>query len=451
MARHELNFTKTALEQLRPPIAGERLEVFDSKTPGLMVRVSPTGVKTFYARRWIKGDGRAERITIGRFPACSVENARKAAGRINHAIAEGDNPAEAVREKKAELTLGEMFSQYIERYALPRGKKSVSAMREMWERYLGALPVVERKPRGKARTKHDHGVNWENKKLSAVKSADVMRLHADLGKAGVQTTANRVVELLSSLFNKAAEWSLYAGPNPAAKVEPFREVKRDRFIQADELPRFFAALATEPSKDVRDFVLLALLTGARRGNVLAMEWAHVSLDRSEWRIPETKNGETQTVPLTAEAIAVLKERIPMDEATGKKTAKPSAGFVFASVSKTGHIANPKKGWARVLKSAGIEDLRIHDLRRSLGSWQAKTGASLAIIGKSLGHKTASATMIYARLDQDPVRASMERATSAILKAGKLKASANVVPIKAKPKAKARSKSNVVPLTSRKKV
>ncbi len=420
MARHAINFTKAALDRLPIPDPGKRTEVFDTKAAGLHVRITANGDKTFCVKRWVKAHGKSERITIGRFPGVTIEQARNAAGRIGAAIAEGRNPAEALREKRAELTLGELFELYLERYALPRGKKTAAAMREMWERYLGVLPPQERKPRGKLRTKHRAGVNWQKRKLSMIKPAEVVRLHTDLGRAGVKTTANRVVELVSALFHWASRSDLFKGANPAAKIEPFQEVKRDRFIQADEMPRFFSALAEEPAKDVRDFVLLSLLTGARRGNVLAMRWDDVSLDLDEWRIPETKNGEAQRIPLSPEAVEVLKSRKPQ---RGEPT-----GYVFSSPSASGYMTNPKRGWRRILDRAEIAELRIHDLRRSLGSWQAKTGASLAIIGKSLGHKSASATMIYARLDQDPVRQSVNVATAAMLKAAGVKKSAGVVKI-----------------------
>lgn len=95
----------------------------------------------------------------------------------------------------------------------------------------------------------------------------------------------------------------------------------------------------------------------------------------------------------------------------------------------GHIVEPKKAWKRVLERAGIDDLRIHDLRRTLGSWQAKTGASLTIVGKSLNHKSPSTTAIYARLDLDPVRESVDRATGAILAAAGVKETASIVSIK----------------------
>jgi integrase len=159
---------------------------------------------------------------------------------------------------------------------------------------------------------------------------------------------------------------------------------------------------------IRDYVLLSLLTGARRDNVLSMRWRDVALARAEWRIPRTKDGTPQTIPLSGEALAVLARRASR-AASGEM-------FVFPGAGRSGHLVEPKKGWERILERAGIEDLRIHDLRRSLGSWQAKTGASLAIIGKTLNHKNTQTTAIYARLDLDPVRESVARATAAMLQA-----------------------------------
>jgi len=109
----------------------------------------------------------------------------------------------------------------------------------------------------------------------------------------------------------------------------------------------------------------------------------------------------------------------------------SSIWVFPGTGVTGHLVEPKKAWKRVLERAGISNLRIHDLRRTLGSWQAKTGASLVIVGKSLNHKSPSTTAIYARLDLDPVRESVERATGAMLVAAGLKQEAEIVPFKQK--------------------
>ena len=167
-------------------------------------------------------------------------------------------------------------------------------------------------------------------------------------------------------------------------------------------------MAAEPNQVIRDYILISLLTGARRDNVLSMRWRDVFIDQAEWRIPRTKNGTPQTIPLSAEAMVILERR--------SKDAAGASGFVFPGGGASRHLVEPRKGWQRVLAQAGIEDLRIHDLRRSLGSWQAKTGASLAIIGKSLNHKNVQTTAIYARLDMEPVRASVARATAAILDA-----------------------------------
>ena len=165
---------------------------------------------------------------------------------------------------------------------------------------------------------------------------------------------------------------------------------------------------------MRDLFLLALLTGARRSNVSAMRWADIDLVTGVWRIAKTKNGTPQTVTLSPEAVTVLASR------------KASGVFVFPGSGKTKHIVEPKNAWAKLLKQAGIENLRIHDLRRTLGSWQARTGASLPIIGKSLNHKTHQATAIYARLDLDPVRQSVNTATAAIMEAAGFKKKADAI-------------------------
>jgi integrase len=151
-----------------------------------------------------------------------------------------------------------------------------------------------------------------------------------------------------------------------------------------------------------------------------MRWEAISFDRGEWRIPETKNGTPHVITLSPEALAILATRKPA-EATGYVLPGPPG--------KTGHLEEPRKGWERILARAGIEDLRIHDLRRTLGSWQAKIGASLSIIGRSLNHKSPNTTAIYARLDLDPVRESVARATNAMLAAAGLKPAVEVTPIR----------------------
>ena len=441
MGATRIRFTKEALENLPLPEAGERVTYHDAKTTGLQLRVTAAGIKTFSVFRRSKG-GQPERITLGRFPDMTVEQARKMAARVNSAIEEGLNPADVKRAHKGEPTLSEFFEEYGERHG--KKKRAWHDDQQRYRDYLG-------KPLGA-------------RKVSAITREMIGRILSDMerdGKAGA--TVNNVRALASGIFGKAIEWS-YLTNNPVKGIKTRKSNKRDRFLQADELPRFFVSVGEEQNDSMRDYVLLSLLTGARRANVLAMRWNQINFTDGIWRIPDTKNGTPQNVTIAPEALAILKAR--------KETAE--GAFVFPGDGKSGHLAEPRKGWVRILdrdelkqlatriQAAGgtfavktgealadalerarkaakklkvdregcrIHDLRIHDLRRTLGSWQAKQGASLAIIGKSLNHKSQAATAIYARLDLDPVRASVNSATAAMLEAGGMKRPAEVVAIR----------------------
>ena len=218
------------------------------------------------------------------------------------------------------------------------------------------------------------------------------------------------------MFNKAIEWELWSKDNPAKYIKQFKEESRERFLESDEIPAFFESLAKEKNTTIRDYILLSLLTGARQSNVLSMKWEQISFNRSEWLIPKTKNGKPHKLPLVKEALEILQER----------KSHSSSDFVLEGKGKTGHLVEAKAGWKRILKRAGIKNLRLHDLRRSLGSWQASTGANLSIIGKTLAHKSISTTAIYARLSISPVRDSMEKAVGAIYDEKQQETTADIV-------------------------
>jgi integrase len=393
----KFNFTKADIDVLPLPQKGKRDTYQDTKVNGLHLRISATGIKTFSVFKRIKG-GNPERITLGRFPDMTIDQARRKTMEINLAIADGRNPAEAKRKLKSELLFGDLFAEYIERHSKPK-KKTWTEDLEKYKNYI-------EKPLGK-------------RKLSDIDRAAVSLIHSNITKAGHPIAANRILALISSVFG----WAISAGlweNNPAIGIRRNKERSRDRFIQSDELPRFFQALSEEPNETIRDYILISLLTGARRSNVCSMRWQDINFERAEWRIEATKNDTPQTVTLSPEAIEVLQNRKSDD-----------SEFVFPGTGKSGHLQEPRKGWERILKCAGIKDLRLHDLRRTLGSWQAKTGASLAIIGKSLNHKNQNTTAIYARLDLDPIRDSVNTATSAMLAAGGLTKPGEIVQFKKK--------------------
>lgn len=394
MAENKINFTKAVLDALPLPENGKRNAYHDSKTNGLQLRITSTGVKTFSLFRRVK-NSLPERVTLGRYPDMSIEQARKEAIRLNGLLVQGINPNSDARALKTETTLQEIFDDFLIHRRNKRGAflsdKTKRTYKYDFDFYLG---------------------KWAKRKLSQFKDTDFGNLHREIGKDH-PTTANRVIAMASSLFNYANERKVYKGENPAQGIKKFPETKRDRFVQADELPAFFSALADETNEILRDYFLISLLTGVRRSNVQEMQWEQINFDRAEWRIPKTKNGDPQTITLPVEALEILRNRFD-------RRIDRSVSWVFPGRGVTGHIVEPKKAWARILARSGLEDLRIHDLRRTLGSWQAKTGASLLIIGKTLNHKSPNTTAIYARLDLDPVRESVDKATNAMLVAAGLK-------------------------------
>ena len=402
---NQFKFTKTSLQCLPVPTTGARVTYYDTETPKLALRVTAAGSKTFYV---VKRSGREMVwLKLGAFPDMTVEQARKAALTALSAFANNENPAEVRRARKKEPTFAEMFKEYGERHGIK--KKSWATDKSLYANHLKPLCAL---------------------KITAIKREALSRILSNMEKAGLAgSSINGVRALVSSIYGRAIEWD-YASVNPVTGIKTRIKVTRDRFLQADELPRFFESLAVELNETLRDYILLALLTGARRSNLLAMRWRDIKLDESVWRIADTKNGTPQNVTLSPEAVTILQAR--------KESADEKAVFVFPGVGVSGHMEEPKKGVIRVMERAGIpygrkteNGVTLHDLRRTLGSWQAKTGASMAIIGKSLNHKSQQTTAIYARLDLDPVRASVNTATSAMMEAAGLKQGADVVPIEKK--------------------
>jgi len=393
---HKLNFTKRSLELLPVRNDGGRLTVFDEHTAGLGFTVFPSGVRSFFHLRLVRGY--PQRTTIGRFPDLSVEQARGKASELNTALAKwrlNGYAGETPFETRHDPTLDDLATQYVERQIRAHAAHPDRAAKAVeWQvaKYLAS---------------------WRNRKIGSIRKADIVGLHERLGRECGKPTANRTVQMMRAMFYWAEEAGLWQGVNPAAGVKFFHESKRTRFLQPDELPRFFATLAKEKNVDLRDFVNLAMWTGARRGDVFSMRWENVSLDDNRWQVPDPKNRTPYSVPLTPEAIEILEAR--------KGRAKDSP-WVFPSRGRTGHIVDLKSAWRKLLERAhlGDKDLRQHDLRRTLGSYQAAQGTNLNIIGKSLGHTSIAATQIYAQLNLDPVRASVMSATRTMIAASKKK-------------------------------
>jgi integrase len=376
-SKNSMNFTKASLMALEVPTKG-MATVCDTKEKGLSLYVTATGHKSFFIQKRIRG--KIKRIVLGHFPDMTVELARKAAQKIKGQLAEGKNPLKEKEKLAAEKTFGEAYEMYMDRHI--RVESKPSALKDIELRMKKIL------------------LHWSHRFLSSISRYEMQDIHARIGQENGKYEANQVLAYIRAIYNKMIEWG-WEGTNPAIGVQKFKEQKRDRFILYDELPNFMEALEVEPNRAMRDFFLMCLYTGARCGNVLSMRWEDIDFSINEWRIPDTKNGEPVRVPLIKEALEILNDRSWLKDS--------SIPWVFPSHSRSGHLEEPKAAWKRVLERAGLKNLRIHDLRRTLASYQAIAGTSLLIIGKSLGHKSPQSTAIYARLSNDPVRASMESA------------------------------------------
>ena len=392
---NKINFTKANIESLPLPDAGKRADYWDTKKTGLAVRVASTGVKTFCVLR--KAGGKLERVTIGKFPAVTIEQARDKADEVNALIAKGENPNDQRRRDRGEMTFAKFWLEYMEQFSKVHKKpRTIQEDEKTYKNYLFTLAT---------------------RKLSKITKEDCKALHREIAKRTSGATANRAIAVLSGALGFAQDEG-YLTDNPARAVKRFKEIARDRYIQSDEMMPFWQALLDEPNRDFADFFMICLLTGQRRADVLAMRWNQISLERKEWRIPDPKDGEPLTVPLVVEVVSLLQAR----------QAK-SSEWVFPGEGKTGHLAEPKTAWKRILERAGIADLRIHDLRRTLGSNMAAAGVNTITTARAMGHKTLSMALRYQQLGTDPRRAAIEAGAGSILINAGARETAEVIPLK----------------------
>jgi len=407
MADNKFNFTNNRLRNLQPVPGKKRSYYYDIKTAGLRLQVTSTGTMTFqFQASYPKQRRSPVTVALGKYPTLSINEARKLATGLMTDILNGVEVEDKINRKRDEYDLDTVFNLWLKQFAKPH-KKS-------WEEDVRRYDLYIRKPLGK-------------KKLAWFTTAAIRNWHRKIttlpkqrGKGTITpATANRSLALLSTVFNQM----IPEHPNPCRGVKKFKEDSRDRFLQPEELQRFFEALEHQDTPVLlRDYVLVSLFTGGRRSNVLSMEWREISPERSLWTIPglKSKNGEPMDIPLVKEVIDILERRKKEQKSEKNHFQKyvfPGRASDLKPIkpSEQKHYSEPKKAWQSLLRRAGLENVRLHDLRRTMGSYQTMTGASSTIVGKTLGHKSAEATAVYARLTQDPVRASMEIAVEEMQK------------------------------------
>lgn len=399
---NQFNFTEAKLRALPLPDAGQRVTYRDTKQPGLQLRVSAGGAKTFSVYRRVR-NGPPERVTIGRWPDITVEDARRLAVGFVAKLASAESPAAARRAVRGEMTFGELYDAYL-KDRVTAGKKRPDLIRGLWELYLGPLPDVPRKAHATERKKPAEGVDWSGKRVSEITVTTLAQLHRRICAAGKERTANKVVALVRAIYGYGLDHRIVTD-NPAIGVTFAPEHERARFVQGAELPRFLAALAEE-EQPWRDYFTVLLYVGYRRAAVAAMRWSDIDLKAGIWRVPgeRAKNGDPIILPVAGPALVTLLTR---------NKERESDEWVFPGGGRAGHITSPRDAWSRLLARAGIDNLWLHDLRRTLGSWLAMSGVSLPAIGRALGHKDSRSTEVYARLQTEAVAGVVRIAHDAI--------------------------------------
>jgi integrase len=385
-AADKRKLTKRTIDAIPSPAGEERVVIHDSEVKGFSIRIS-RGARVFYLYRWI--GGRPQRIRLGTYPELAPEAARRLAEKSNGEVAQGKDLAAERRRRRqpnrTDPTLGELLTHTLEHHWKPTART--------WKEQKRLFDTYTPK-------------SWTARRLSSIAKVDVLERHRLVGKEHGAYTANRWRGVLHRLFEVAIEDFDFAGGNAVRKVKPFGEQERERFVTEQELPLLFDAIDAAEDVRIADFLRLALLTGARKGALLRMRFADVDLARAVWTIPaaDSKNGQPIHVPLVPDAVEIIRSR---------RIAAKGREYVFPGRHGKGFLSDPTKPIAKVFKAAGLKDVRLHDLRRTYGSWQAANGSSELLIGKSLGHRNSAATKVYARLTLDPVRQSVERATDAM--------------------------------------
>ena len=354
---------------------GSRDVRWDDRMPGFGVRIYPSGMKSFVLS--YRCQGRKRLMVLGRYGILTLEMARDKARQALVDSIGGCDPLDQRAKRNHGETITDLAQTYIERHAKVHKRTWIADQRAI-NKYI--LPA------------------WATKQVQNLERSDVARLHHDVGLT-YPVTANRLLELISKMCELARIWGFVdeTAINPARGITRFREEKRERFITPQELPRLAEAIDNDPNLFARYALWMFLFTGLRKSELLGAQWNHIDWDAKELTIEDTKNGTPLHLPLSSAAIQVLRQ-VPRDA---------DNPYIFPGRVDGQHLVNIDKAWRRIRKAAKIEDVRLHDLRRTVGSWLAQSGNSLHLIGRVLNHKTPSTTQVYARFGNDHVRDALE--------------------------------------------
>jgi len=396
--------SKTVVDRLQPGQIA-----WDAEVKGFGVRCQRR-YKIFILKYRIFG--RPRWISIGKHGSpWTVELARKEAKRLQGKVAAGIDPAEARDEAKNDLTISELCDLYLKEGCTTKKASTLATDRSRIERHI--KPSLGRR------------------RVRQIRRGDVERLLRDVadgktatdektgfrGRAivtGGKGTATKAVTLLGAIFSFAVARGL-CPDNPAQGVKTFKTLNAERFLSAEELSRLGEALSGAEKDGANPFAIAAIrllaLTGARKSEILTLHWksnsagsGHVDFEHGCLHLTDSKTG-SKRVPLGAPALEILADMPRID----------GNPYVFPSKA-SGHYAGLQKVWDQIRRRAGLDDVRLHDLRHSYASTAVASGDSLYLVGKILGHQQASTTQRYAHLSDDPLRDVADRTAKKIASA-----------------------------------
>lgn len=404
---------------------------WDSTLKGFGLKVATTGRKTFIAQYRLRGEGRkSKRITIGAFGTWTVEQARDRALEI---IRDASLPPQVRAQEQAIIDLAEeQIKQQDEERLLSKQLR--------FERVAVRFMRDHIRLKRKIKTAVDYRKliisymlpAFKGRDMREITRAEVSKLHRSMSH--IAPTANRTLAVLSSIYGFAEIEGLLPEDvrRPTYRIEKFKEEAKEVFLSTEQIEKLGAAIReaetvgvpweikqganskhvagtefrfTKIDPDAAAALRLLIFTGARLREILNLTWQEVDLERGLLRLRDSKTGR-KTILLNGPARAIIIEL--------SKT--KTCDYVFAGESKDGNPqprADLKRPWDAVRKLAGLEGVRLHDLRHSFASAGAGAGHGLVVIGKLLGHSQSSTTERYAHLADDPLREASESIASKI--------------------------------------
>jgi integrase len=400
--------SKRSVDALRCPPGKDRLFLWDASLSGFGIAAFPSGKKVYVVQ--FRQGGRSRRMTIAEHGRVTPDQARSMAKKILGAVEGGADPIEERRAARGVRTLREVSEEFLRLHVDAKRKERTTAeYRRLLEVYL--LPTLGSRP------------------LNAIKRLDLARLHSQL--SDTPTTANRCLAVISSLWNwAAARDEVPQDKNPACGIERYREQGVERYLSVDELARLGDALRlaettgipwdidkTKPNSkhlpksgggtkldpNAIAAIRLLILTGARLREILHAKWDYVDWNRGLLLLPDSKSGK-KTIYLSAAALTVLKGLNHLGNGSYIIPGSTPRKAVSKETLENGSPrADLKKPWAALARSAGLEGVRLHDLRHSFAATGAGSSLGLPMIGKLLGHSQPATTARYAHLDADPMK------------------------------------------------